>query len=198
MMNIRRLATAGLTVVTLLAVTTASVGAQAGAATSAIATWNAAHADFATKGEEIIADFTIIFDTAWMGEWQADLANMDAAAAAMGAAVPTGTAAADALLTSVAGATAAATVAAQAGMDNIAGDSGASLTAAYSALGGIDADVQEASALLQAAGAPPAPADSGNAGLTPEGTSLVLVLMAIGGTAAVLASGRFATARTRS
>ena len=167
---------------------------------TAFGAWSGPYADFAEKGEEIVEDFTVIFDMAWMAEWQGDLAAFNDVAAALGAmSLPSD---ADstlaALIAEIAADVPGQTEAAQDGMDDIAGDAGASLTAAYTALGATAAKVAEAAALVQAAGGTVEPSSTGNAGLigessTSAATLALLALFAI----ALVGGARLATERTR-
>jgi hypothetical protein len=166
---------------------------------TALAGWTAPYTDFAEKGQEIIDDFTVIFDTTWMGEWLADLDAMDGVAASLGAiSLPSD---ADASLVSLIDEISSnvpdQTQAAREGMDNIAGDSGAALTAAYGELADTTDQIAAAAALVQSAGGDvPEPSSSGNAGLatgssTPAATFALLALLAI----ALVGGARLATER---
>ena len=165
---------------------------------TALGAWTAPYTDFAEKGQEIIDDFTVIFDMAWMAEWQADLDAMDAVAASLAAISLPSDANADlvALIDEIAANVPDQTQAARDGMDNIAGDSGASLTAAYGALGDTTEQIAAAAALVQSAGGTVEPSSTGNAGLaaessTPAATFALLALLAI----ALVGGARVATER---
>ncbi len=169
---------------------------------TALGGWAAPYADFAEKGEEIIDDFTVIFNADWMAVWQGDLASFDSVASAVGAVtLPSDAdAALAALIAEIAADVPDQTAAAQTGMDDIATDAGASLTAAYTALGGSDLKVTEAIALVEAAGGTVAPGGTGNAGLAAAASSssaatfAVLALFAL----ALVGGARLVVVRSRS
>jgi hypothetical protein len=147
-----------------------------------VAAWHAAHAGFMAKGAEIVADFTVLFDAAWVAAWEADLDAMEAAAAAMAAAG----------IIDVAADVAAAADAARSGAENLALDAGASLTAAYDTFGALHEQVAAATADMDVA-----PAPAGNAGLASVagGASSALVLALAALAAFLVAGGRIGTGR---
>ena len=169
---------------------------------TALGVWAAPYADFAEKGQELLDDITVIFNTEWQDVWSGDLASFDSVASAIGAvSLPSDAdAALAALIAEIAEDVPDQTAAAQAGMDDISGDSGAALTAAYTALGGSDLKVTEAIALVEAAGGTVAPGGTGNAGLaaaagsSSAATFAVLALFAL----ALVGGARLVVVRSRS
>ena len=165
---------------------------------TALGAFSGPYADFAEKGEEIVDDFTVIFDAAWMAVWQGDLAAFNDIASALGAmSLPSDAdSSLTALIAEIASDIPGQTEAAQAGMDGIAGDAGASLTAAYRALGATAAKVAEAAALVQSAGGTVEPSSTGNAGLVGESSTSTATLALFALVAIALVGGaRLATQR---
>lgn len=166
-----------LAVVVMLAAPAGLASAQEG-----VSEWNAAYAAFAAKGQEIVDDFTVLFDPAWVAEWEADVDAMVAAAQAMAAAG----------IIDIAADVAAAAENARQGAENLVADQGTQLTAAYETFGELNAQVEEATA-----GMAVAPAPTGSAGLLDGsgGAPSALILVMAAFTALLLAAGRLATAR---
>jgi hypothetical protein len=166
---------------------------------TALGGWATPYADFAEKGQELLDDVTVVFNTEWQDVWSGDLAAFDSVAAAVGAvSLPSD---ADATLAGLVGEiatdTSAETATIQTAMDDLDADA---IAAGYAAIGAIDAKVTEAIALVEASGGTVAPGDTGNAGLAAAAGSNsaatfgVLALFAL----ALVGGARLVVVRSRS